>query len=141
MEDKLLFILTYIKQNPRQAVQGQLFGMTQSNVSKWYQLLLTVLHQALQMQSLLPARTMPDLARYLIDEIDQVAVADPPPAMQTEVADPLFVVKTDSSAPSPPSLPPDAPLFIMMAPNDLSNAPVIPMTNASTTVGRPMTTP
>src|SRR5262245_18512824 len=28
--DKLLFILTYLKQNPIQEVQGQLFGMSQS---------------------------------------------------------------------------------------------------------------
>jgi hypothetical protein len=29
MADKLLFILTYVKQNPIQAIQGQLFGMSQ----------------------------------------------------------------------------------------------------------------
>jgi hypothetical protein len=33
--DKLLFILTYLKQNPIQEVQGQLFGMSQSNANKW----------------------------------------------------------------------------------------------------------
>ena len=31
--DKLLFILTYLKQNPIQEVQGQLFGMSQSNAN------------------------------------------------------------------------------------------------------------
>jgi hypothetical protein len=31
--DKLLFILTYVKQNPIQEVQGQLFGMSQSHAN------------------------------------------------------------------------------------------------------------
>lgn len=55
-EDKLLFILTYLKNNAIQEVQGQLFGMSQSNVSKWANLLHTVLNLALAQQDLLPAR-------------------------------------------------------------------------------------
>ena len=55
--DKLLFILTYLKQNPIQEVQGQLFGMSQSNANKWLHLLPTVLNQALAQQEQLPART------------------------------------------------------------------------------------
>src|SRR5262245_35318133 len=39
MADKLLFILTSVKQNPIQEVQGQLFGMSQSNANKWMHLL------------------------------------------------------------------------------------------------------
>ena len=57
MADKLLFILTYLKQNPIQEVQGQLFGMSQSNANKWIHLLHPVLNQALADQDLLPART------------------------------------------------------------------------------------
>jgi hypothetical protein len=57
MADKLLFMLTYLKQNPIQAVQGQLFGMSQSNANKWLHLLHTVLNQTLAQQDLLPART------------------------------------------------------------------------------------
>jgi hypothetical protein len=44
--DKLLFLLTYLKQNPIQEVQGQLFGMSQSNTNKWIHLLHSVLNQA-----------------------------------------------------------------------------------------------
>ena len=55
--DKLLFILTYLKQNPIQEVQGQLFGMSQSNANKWIHVLHPVLNQALADQELLPART------------------------------------------------------------------------------------
>ena len=60
--DKLLFILTYLKQNPIQEVQGQLFGMSQSNANKWIHVLHPVLNQALADQDLLPARTAAELA-------------------------------------------------------------------------------
>src|SRR5919109_1194018 len=60
--DKLLFILTYLKQHPSQEVQGQLFGMSQSNANKWIHLLHPVLNQALVNQDLLPARTAEEFA-------------------------------------------------------------------------------
>jgi hypothetical protein len=60
--DKLLFILTYVKQNPIQEVQGQLFGMSQSNANKWIHLLHPVLNHALANQELLPARTAAEFA-------------------------------------------------------------------------------
>jgi hypothetical protein len=60
--DKLLFILTYVKQNPIQEVQGQLFGMSQSNTNKWIHLLHPVLNHALADQELLPARTVAEFA-------------------------------------------------------------------------------
>jgi hypothetical protein len=46
MADKLLFILSYLKQNPIQEMQGQLFGMSQSNTNTWIHLLPPVLNQA-----------------------------------------------------------------------------------------------
>src|ERR671918_981553 len=60
--DKLLFILTYVKQNPIQEVQGQLFGMSQSNANTWIHVLHPVLNQALANQELLPARTAEEFA-------------------------------------------------------------------------------
>jgi hypothetical protein len=44
--DKQLFILTYVTQHPIQEVQGQLFGMSQSNANTWIHLLHAVLNQA-----------------------------------------------------------------------------------------------
>jgi hypothetical protein len=61
LADKLLFILTYVKQNPLQALQGQLLGMSQSNANTWMHLLHTVLNRALAHQELLPARNVDDL--------------------------------------------------------------------------------
>lgn len=75
--DKRLFILTYVKQHPLQAVQGQLFGMSQSKTKKWLHLLHTVLHQALAHQELLPARTADELAMQLAAERTKVAPGPP----------------------------------------------------------------
>jgi hypothetical protein len=75
--DKLLFILTYMKQNPIQEVQGQLFGMSQSNANKWIHLLHAVLNGALAQQELLPARNADDLARMLATKRTE-SVPQPP---------------------------------------------------------------
>ena len=72
--DRLLFILTYLKQNAIQEVHGHLFGMSQSNVSKWVRLLLEILNQALAAQQLLPARTADELTVLL-----RAATDDPDP--------------------------------------------------------------
>ncbi len=56
IEDKLLFVLVHMKQNLTQEVQGQLFGMIQSDANKWLQLLRPVLHHALQHLDVIPAR-------------------------------------------------------------------------------------
>jgi hypothetical protein len=46
MADTRLFMLTYVTQYPIQEVQGQLFGMSQSNANTWIHLLHAVLNQA-----------------------------------------------------------------------------------------------
>jgi Helix-turn-helix of DDE superfamily endonuclease len=56
IEDKLLFILVHMKQNLTQEVQGELFGMVQSDAHKWLQLVRPVLHAAFQRLEVLPAR-------------------------------------------------------------------------------------
>lgn len=55
-EDKLLFILVHIKQNLTQEVQGQLFGMIQSDANKWLQRLRPVVLRALAHLDVVPAR-------------------------------------------------------------------------------------
>jgi hypothetical protein len=80
-----------VKQNPIQEVQGQLFGMSQSNANKWLHLLHTVLNQALAHQELLPARTAAELATLLASK----QAKDVPPV-------PLFgmmVLNAPSTAP------------------------------------------
>lgn len=76
MADKLLFILSYLKQNPIQEMQGQLFGLSQSNTNKWIHLLHPVLNQAFADQKLLPVRTADDLATILaLQESDDTSTS------------------------------------------------------------------
>ncbi len=56
MEDKLLFILVYLKQAPTQEVQGSLFGMRQSKANMWIHLLHPVLNRALAQNGDIPQR-------------------------------------------------------------------------------------
>ena len=46
-EDKLLFILVYLRKATTQDVQGELFGMSQPIANKWIHRLLSVLNLAL----------------------------------------------------------------------------------------------
>lgn len=56
MEDKLLFILNYMKTYPIQQTQAQLFGIQQSQANQWIHLLLPLVKQALADCGELPAR-------------------------------------------------------------------------------------
>src|ERR1051326_7281805 len=47
-EDRLVFILTYVKTYALQVVQGRLFGMVQGKANRWIHLLLPVLLAALR---------------------------------------------------------------------------------------------
>jgi len=56
IEDKLLFILVYLKQAPTQEVQASLFGMRQPKANMWIHLLHEVLNHALEQHGDLPRR-------------------------------------------------------------------------------------
>ena len=55
-EQKLLFILVYVKTYPLQAVMAELFGLSQPGVNSWIHRLLPVLQGALQALGTLPQR-------------------------------------------------------------------------------------
>jgi hypothetical protein len=61
MEDKLLFMLIYLKTMPLQETQGQHFGMRQSQANQWIHLLLPIVNHALADCGELPARRMDEL--------------------------------------------------------------------------------
>ncbi len=61
IEDKLLFILTYLKQASTQELHGTLFGMSQPKANKWIHLLHPMLHRALDAVGELPARDATEL--------------------------------------------------------------------------------
>ena len=62
--DKLLFILVYTKMYPIQAVQAQLFGMSQPSVNRYTRQLLPVLAQALDGLGVMPEREGQEVARH-----------------------------------------------------------------------------
>jgi hypothetical protein len=61
IEDKLLFILVYLKQATTQEVQGTLFGMAQPDANNWIHLLHPILNRALAALDELPVRDADDL--------------------------------------------------------------------------------
>jgi Helix-turn-helix of DDE superfamily endonuclease/DDE superfamily endonuclease len=55
-EQKLLFLLVYLKTYPLQVVLGELFGLSQSQANHWIQRLLPVLRSTLDALGVLPER-------------------------------------------------------------------------------------
>jgi hypothetical protein len=65
IEDKLLFILIYLKQGQLQEAHATLFGMHQPDANKWIHLLHLVLNRTLAALGELPARQPEELAQQL----------------------------------------------------------------------------
>ncbi len=61
MEDKLFFILNYLKINNLQTVQGAFFGISQPKANVWIHCLQPILNQSLAALGELPARKMEEL--------------------------------------------------------------------------------
>ena len=59
LEDKLLFILIYLRQATTEDVLGELFDMSQPVANKWIHLLSPILHRALADLGELPSRGTP----------------------------------------------------------------------------------
>jgi Helix-turn-helix of DDE superfamily endonuclease len=111
-EDRLLFILVYLKTYPLQVVQGRLFGMGQSKAHQWLHVLLVVLQTTLRALGDAPTRSLTALAQRLgVTEADVGAMVLPPPGPPTPA---------DPPAPAPAS-----PLLGMMGPNGASDVPRI----------------
>ena len=55
-EDRLLFILVYLKTYPLQEITGELFGMEMSKVNEWMHLLLPLVCDALDELGVMPER-------------------------------------------------------------------------------------
>src|SRR5215468_7802171 len=77
-EDRLLFILAYVKTYSLQVVQDRLFGMGQSKANQWIHVLLPVLLTALRSLSDAPARSLSALAQRLgVSTADAATVVTP----------------------------------------------------------------
>ena len=113
-EDRLLFILTYVKTYALQVVQGRLFGMVQGKANQWIHVLLPALLAALRTLGDAPARSLTTLAQRL-----GVSVAEAATVVVSLEEEHLHAAPT-SSAPAAASA---APLLPMTGPNAASSAP------------------
>jgi hypothetical protein len=128
-EDRLLFILAYVKTYSLQVVQGRLFGMGQSKANQWIHVLLPVLLAALRALGDAPARSLSALAQRLgVSAADAATVVgaleeEPPPVVGAPVA---------TSA---------APLLPMTGRNGASSAPKTLLHRKRVIAARKKTTP
>ena len=128
-EDRLLFILTYIKTYALQVVQGRLFGMVQGKANQWIHVLLPVLLAALRALGDAPARSLTALAQRLgVSEADAATVVVP---LEEE---PAPVAPIPAAAPASPLLP-------MTGRNDASSAPRTLLNRKRVIAARKRTTP
>jgi len=126
-EDRLLFILVYLKTYALQVVQGRLFGMGQSKAHQWIHVLLVVLQGTLRALGDAPTRSLTELAKRLgVTEADVSALVgsahEPPSASDPPAA--------------APAQPPASPLLRMMGPNDVSGVPRIRLSRRAVIAAR-----
>jgi len=128
-EDRLLFILAYLKTYPLQVVHGRLFGMVQGKANQWIHVLLPALLAALRVLGDAPARSLSALAQRL--GVSEAAAATVVTPLEEESA-PVVAVPTAAPA---------APLLPMMAPSGASFAPKTLLHRQTVIAGRKRITP
>jgi hypothetical protein len=122
-EDRLFFLLTYLKSYSLQVVQGRLFGMGQSKANKWIHVLLPALQAALRTLGDTPARSLSALAQRLgVSEAEAGSLVEsleeaPPPAEP--------ISSPDAAGEASPLLPMTAPRDASCAPKTLLNRPIV----------------
>jgi Helix-turn-helix of DDE superfamily endonuclease len=128
-EDRLLFILTYLKTYALQVVQGRLFGMVQGKANQWIHVLLPVLLAALRALGDAPARSLSALAQRLgVSEADAATVVTP---LEEEPA----------HRGADPAAEAASPLLPMTGPNGGSSAPKTRLNSKQVIAGRKEITP
>src|SRR6266849_3284552 len=128
-EDRLFFILTYLKTSALQVVQGRLFGMVQGKANQWMHVLLPVLLAALRALGDAPARSLAALAQRLgVSEADAATVVTP------LEEDPAPVTPGPAAAPASPLLP-------MTGRNGVSSVPKTLRNRRHVIAARKRTTP
>jgi hypothetical protein len=128
-EDRLLFILTYVKTYALQGVQGRLCGMGQGKANQWMHVLLPTLLAALRALGDAPARSLTALAQRLgVAEAAAATVVAP-------LAEALVPVVTGPAAASV------SPLVPMTGPNAASSAPTTLLHRPRVRAARQKTTP
>jgi hypothetical protein len=127
-ENRLFFILVYLKTYTLQVVHGRLFGMGQSKANQWIHVLLPVLLAALRTLGDAPTRSLTALAQRLsVSEADAATMIVP---LEEEAA-PVVAVPTTALA--SPLLPMTARNGALSAPKTLLNRPRVIAARKKTT--------
>jgi hypothetical protein len=128
-QDRLFFLLTYLKTYSLQVVQGRLFGMGQSKANQWIHVLLPALQTALRSLGDTPARSLAALAQRLgVTVADAAAVVTPLAEAPVPVAEAPVAAAAES-----PLLPMTAPNGASCAPKTLLNRPIVIAARQKTT--------
>jgi hypothetical protein len=106
-EDRLFFLLTYVKTYTLQVVQGRLFGMLQGKANQWIHVLLPALLAALRTLGAAPTRSLAALAQRLgVSEADAATaltpLAEEPAPVAAALASPLLPMTGRNGASSAP---------------------------------------
>jgi hypothetical protein len=122
-EDRLFFLLTYLKTYSLQVVQGRLFGMGQSKANQWIHVLLPALQAALRTLGDTPARSLSALAQRLgVSEAETVSLVE----SLEEVPPPVEPISSpDVAGEASPLLPMTARSGASCAPKTLLNRPIV----------------
>ena len=80
IEDKLLFVLMFVKQNLTQDVMAFLFGMSSAKVHEWLKTLMPILKQALYLSNDLPVKSKQELSERLKGQESPLFVTTVPSA-------------------------------------------------------------
>src|SRR5262250_2254688 len=128
-EDRLLFILVYLKTYALQVVHGRLFGMVQGKAHQWIHVLWPALLAALCALGDAPARSLAALAQRLgVSEAAAATVVTP------LAEEPTPVVPIPAAVPASPLVP-------MTGPNGASSAPTTLVNSKRVRAARKKTTP
>jgi hypothetical protein len=130
-EDRLFFLLTYLKTYTLQVVQGRLFGMLQGKANQWIHVLLPALLAALRTLGDAPARSLTALAQRL--------------GVSEATADAMVTPRADEPAPdapaAAPAVTPASPLLPMTGRNGALSAPKTLLNRKRVIAARKRTTP
>src|SRR5690242_10779603 len=130
-EDRLLFILVYIKTYTLQVVHGRLFGMVQGKANQWIHILLPALLAALRTLGDAPARSLSALAQRLgVSEADAATVITP------QAEETTLMATTPATAPASPLLPMTGLSGALSAPKTLVNSTKVIAGRRKTTLSR-----
>ena len=126
-EERLFFILSYLKTYSLQVVHGRLFGMGQSKANQWIHVLLPALLTALRTLGDAPTRSLAALAQRLGVTVSEAA------AVVTPVEEAPAVAPTSAAATAAPLLPMTGPNGASSAPKTLLNRPRVRAARKKTT--------